>query len=157
MTLTLLQRRPDAFAELHTAGSPRREGLGHDHFWERAMSRGVFLRRTAVVTGAALTGSAWLPALARAGDATTSAEPRPIPANPNLFGFHINLPGEGNEPATIFDFNGFTGIAEVGGTGTLTLPDGSTQTAFFDVDNRFMKGEFVGVDGGLHHGTFAFT
>jgi hypothetical protein len=129
----------------------------HSHFGERAMSRGVFVRRTAGLTAAALTSGAWLPALARAGSATTPAAPTPVPANPALGGLHVSLPGEGNEPSTIFDFNGFVGITEVGGTGTLTLPDGSTQAAFFDVDNRFMKGEFVGLDGRLHHGTFAFT
>lgn len=121
------------------------------------MSRGVFVRRTAGLTAAALTSGAWLPALARAGSATTSAAPTPVPANPALGGLHVSLPGEGNEPATIFDFNGFVGITEVGGTGRLTMGDGSTQAAFFDVDNRFMKGEFVGLDGRLHHGTFAFT
>ena len=121
------------------------------------MSRGVFLKRTAGLTGVALASGAWLPALARAGSATTSAAPTPVPGNPALGGLHINLPGEGNEPSSIFDFNGFVGITEVGGTGTLTMGDGSTQPAFFDVDNRFMRGEFVGADGRMHHGTFAFT
>jgi hypothetical protein len=156
MTLSLEARRPESFSRRpDEAPSPVRPS--HRHSWELAMSRGVFLKRTAGLTGAALTSSVWLPALARAGSATTSAAPTPVPPNPALGGLHINLPGEGNEPSSIFDFNGFVGIAEVGGTGTLTMPDGSTQAAFFDVDNRFMRGEFVGADGRLHHGTFAFT
>jgi hypothetical protein len=156
MTISLLARRPDVLEDL----APDRAApppLGHRHSWEQAMSRGVLLRRSAGIAGAVLTSGAWLPALARAGGATTSAEPKPVPANPALGGFHVYLPGEGNEPSTIFDFNGFVGITEVGGTGTLTMADGSTQPAFFAVDNRFMKGEFVGADGRLHHGTFAFT
>jgi hypothetical protein len=156
MTISLLDRRPDVLEELRPdrAGPPQ---LGHSHYWERAISRRALLSRSAGVAGALLTSGAWLPALARAGSATTSATPTPIPGNPALGGLHINLPGEDAEPSTIFDFNGFAGITEVGGTGTLTMPDGSTQAAFFDVDNRFMKGEFVGADGRLHHGTFAFT
>ncbi len=30
-----------------------------------------------------------------------------------------------------------------------------TTPAFFDVDNRFMTGEYVGADGLMHHGTLA--
>lgn len=156
MTISLSARRPDVLEELRRDGAAPPQ-FGHSHGWERPMSRGVMLKRSAGIAGVVLTSNAWLPALARAGGATTSAEPKPVPANPALGGFHIFLPGEGNEPSTIFDFNGFVGITEVGGTGTLTMADGSTQPAFFAVDNRFMKGEFVGADGRLHHGTFAFT
>ena len=143
------------------AGLPRgRESpsrIGHAHFWDRAMSRGVFLRGAAGVSGAAMTAGMWMPELARAGSKTTSARPRPIPGNPALGGLHVNLPGVNNEPSTIFDFNGHVGIGEIRGTGMATFADGSQQRLFFDVDNRFMKGEFVGLDGRMHHGTFGFT
>jgi hypothetical protein len=33
---------------------------------------------------------------------------------------------------------------------------GETTRAVFDVDNRFMTGEYVGADGRMHHGTFGF-
>jgi hypothetical protein len=98
-----------------------------------------------------------MPALARAGGGTTSAAPVPVPANPAAGGLHINLPGENKEPSTITNLNGFVGIGAVTGAGVATLANGATQRLFFDVDNRFMTGEFVGEDGRLHHGTFAFT
>jgi hypothetical protein len=98
-----------------------------------------------------------MPALARAGGGTTSAAPVPVPANPAAGGLHINLPGVNVEPSTITNLNGFVGIGEARGAGTATLATGATQRLFFDVDNRFMKGEYVGEDGRLHHGTFAFT
>ena len=94
-----------------------------------------------------MTAGMWMPELARAGSKTTSARPRPIPGNPALGGLHVNLPGVNNEPSTIFDFNGHVGIGEIRGTGMATFADGSQQRLFFDVDNRFMKGEFVGLDG----------
>ena len=131
--------------------------VGHSHFWERAMSRGALLKGVAGVGGAAVASGLLTPALARAGGPKTSAAPNPVPGNPALGGFHIYLPGENSEPSAIFDLNGFVGIAAVKGQGTATMTDGSTQTLFFDVDNRFMKGEYVGLDGRMHHATFAFT
>ena len=86
-------------------------------------------------------------ATARAGGNVTSAAPSPIPPNPDFFGLHVYFPVEGSEPASIFDFNGFCGITELQGTGTLTM-GGHTTKAYFDVDNRFMTGEYVCVDGG---------
>jgi hypothetical protein len=140
------------------AGPPRHaRAIGHSHFWERAISRGALVKRVAGVGGAAATSALWLPALARAGGGTTSADPVPVPANPALGGLHINLPGENAEPSSITNLNGFVGIGAAKGTGTATFANGSTQRLYFDVDNRFMTGEYVGEDGRLHHGTFAFT
>ena len=121
------------------------------------MSRRALMKGLAGVGAAAATGGFWMPALAQAGEKTTSAAPKPVPGNPALGGLHVYLPGENSEPSTITDLNGFVGIGAVTGKGTATLADGSTQRLFFEVDNRFMKGEFVGADGRLHHGTFAFT
>ena len=140
------------------AGPPRHaRAIGHSHFWERAMSRGALVKRVAGVGGAAATSALWMPALARAGGGTTSAAPMPVPANPLLGGLHINLPGENAEPSSITNLNGFVGIGAATGAGTATLANGSTQRLYFDVDNRFMSGEYVGEDGRLHHGSFAFT
>jgi hypothetical protein len=71
--------------------------------------------------------------------------------------FHLTLFGPGIDPSSIYDFNGFVGVAEVQGTGTATNPDGSTETLLFDTDMRFMSGGYVGVDGAVHKGAFAFV
>ena len=161
MTISRLAEHAAVVREARYRGGSQRPGggagFGHAHFWERAMSRRVLVRRAAGAGGVAITGWLAMPTLARAGGAVTSAEPTPVPGNPALGGLHIHLPGENSEPAAITDLNGFVGIGAVKGAGTATLADGSTQRMFFDVDNRFMQGEFVGADGRMHHGTFAFT
>src|SRR5919108_6108335 len=159
MAIARLAQQPAILRELRLRRGARQppRAVGHAHFWERAMSRGAFIRGVAGAGGAAVTSGLWMPALARAGGKTTTAAPKPVPPNPALGGLHINLPGENSEPSSITDLNGFVGIGAVNGAGTATLADGSTQRLFFDVDNRFMRGEYVGEDGRLHHGTFAFT
>jgi hypothetical protein len=159
MTIARFARQPAALREVASGGAvaQRPRALGHAHFWERAMSRGAFIKGVAGAGGAAVTSGLWMPALARAGGGATTAAPKPVPPNPALGGLHVHLPGENSEPSAITDLNGFVGIGHVNGAGTATLADGSTQRLFFDVDNRFMRGEFVGEDGRLHHGTFAFT
>jgi hypothetical protein len=161
MTISRLARDPAALRGLNARApvAPRKrvQTTGHAHFWERAMSRATLLKGAAGVGGAAAASGLFGPALARAGGGTTTAAPMPVPGNPALGGLHLYLPGENSEPSSITDLNGFVGIGAVRGTGTATLADGSTQQLFFDVDNRFMQGEFVGEDGRLHHGTFAFT
>lgn len=119
--------------------------------WERALSRNALMKGA----GALAATSLLLPGVARAGGNVTSAAPQPIPPNPDFFGLHVYFPVEGSEPASIFDFNGFCGVTELQGTGTLTMGGQSTR-AVFDVDNRFMTGEYVGTDGRMHHGTFGF-
>jgi hypothetical protein len=161
MTISRLAGRSAVVWEFRSRPEDSRARLaprvGHAHFWERAMSRGALLKGAAGVGGAVVTSGLLTPALARAGGHQTAAAPKPVPPNPALGGFHIYLPGENSEPSAIFDLNGFVGIATVAGKGTATLKDGSTQTLYFDVDNRFMKGEYVGLDGRMHHATFAFT
>lgn len=161
MAISRLAGQPARLQEVRSGGAPasreRAPRIGHEHFWERAMSRGALIKGFAGAGGAAVTSSLWMPALARAGGNTATAAPKPVPANPALGGLHIYLPGENSEPSSITDLNGFVGIGAGTGAGTATLVDGSTQRLFFDVDNRFMQGEYVGEDGRLHHGTFAFT
>ena len=65
--------------------------------------------------------------------------------------------GAGLEPASITDFHGFVGVADVQGTGTATYPDGSTETLLFDTDMRFMKGSYIAKDRRVHRGTFGFV
>ena len=97
----------------------------------------------------------------------SAVQPLPIPGGifvPNPFGgpdVHHNVPGpadstvagHGGEPSQITDFNGFIGVARVQGTGT----DNNGDSLLWDVDLRFMKGVYVGVDGAVHHGTFTFV
>jgi hypothetical protein len=117
-------------------------------------------RRFVGVTIAGLAGPALLratPALAK----STSA-PKPIPGgflvpsftltptNPDV---HVLPPAIGFEMSTITDFNGTVAATEIQGTAT-----GSDRSTWhFDVDMRFMDGEYVGEDGRHHHGTFGFV
>jgi hypothetical protein len=129
---------------------------GHDHFWERALSRRQLLAG-AGAAGLALGGGLLTPAAA--GEAAGPHGPKPIPGGITVNGelFHLFLPGPGVEPSTIFDFRGTVGVAHVSGMGTRTdTRTGQREHLPFDVDNRFMQGTFVGVDGRRHYGTFGF-
>jgi hypothetical protein len=125
--------------------------VGHDHFWQRAMSRRQFLGTTAAATAAVATSSMWLPVLADA----SGRDPVPIPGG--FFpGYHAFL-GPGVEPSSIFNYRGVTGVAAVRGTGTGWNTETDESTALlFDSDNRFMRGQYIGVDGKEHEGTFGF-
>jgi hypothetical protein len=136
--------------------------VGHTHFWERAMlSRRQFIRTSVGATGAVLSSGLWLPAVAHAHE-NDHVAPRPIPGGTQFLGpgtelFHVFEPVHGLEPITIFDFKGFVGVAHIQGTGTGTdTRTGKTTPLVYDVDNRFMKGVYVGVDGKKHTGTFGF-
>ena len=76
--------------------------------------------------------------------------------------FHIKLPGTfdpiDEEPSTITDFNGALAFATLSGMGTRTQLSTETSVQLpFGVDLRFMKGVFVGTDGKVHKGTFAYV
>jgi hypothetical protein len=105
-----------------------------------------------------------------------SAAPVPIPGGTNvrreLFGddprfpdrvSHTFLPGPGVEPATIFHFRGEVALLDIHGTGTRTVLDPLTGAVLqrtphhpFTTHVRFMDGEYLGVDGRQHRGTFGF-
>jgi hypothetical protein len=105
-----------------------------------------------------------------------SAAPVPIPGGTNvrreLFGddprfpdrvSHTFLPGPGVEPATIFHFRGAVALLDIHGTGTRTVLDPLTGAVLqrtphhpFTTHVRFMDGEYRGVDGRRHRGTFGF-
>jgi hypothetical protein len=142
---------------------------GHQHFWERALTR-----REALASAAA--GGAAVALTTTAFPITASAQgpprlgppfvyPKPIPGGmkiPPPVGtgkvFHLFLPGPGKDPSVITDFDGFVGLSHIGGKGTGTdLRTGKRKTLVFDADMRFMKGAYVGVDGKRHFGTFAFV
>jgi len=134
---------------------PTYRPIGHPHFWDRVLSRRDVLAGAAGATGLLATSGVWAPVLAR----RASSDPKPIPGvvAPGA-PFHVNLPGHGNEPSTITDFNGLVGLAEVRGEGNGWEPGAAhPRRLTFDVDVRFMAGEYVGQDGRMHHGSFAFT
>jgi hypothetical protein len=66
----------------------------------------------------------------------------------------------GRDPSTIFNFDGVVGVADLNlrGTGTVLTQAGPGASAPYDfhTDMRFMAGKFVGTDGRVHHGAFAF-
>ena len=99
--------------------------------------------------GAQVAGATPALAASRAGD------PRPIPGGIQPFGpgtevFHVFLPDTG-EPITITDFNGFAGVAHIQGVGA-----GASADLTFDVDDRFMTGEYIALNGRHFNATFGF-
>ena len=101
-----------------------------------------------------------------------SPAPIPIPGGFNVRGafndrfpdrfVHLFLPGPGQEPSTIFDFEGEVAVLNILGTGTRTeldddgAPIRSVGEIPFVTDVRFMDGVYVGVDRKRHRGTFGF-
>jgi hypothetical protein len=133
---------------------------GHDHFWDRAMSRGVLLRATGAATAAGLV----LPALARAGRLPTDGDlPRRIPQSIQPLGpgtprIHFEFPAPHAEPSLITNMHGRVGVANVAGTGwRVDHAAGTREHLPFDADLRFMKAKYVARNGKIHHGTFAFV
>jgi hypothetical protein len=134
----------------------------HDHAEQMpsaGVSRRLFLG-AAGATGVGLTlGSGLLtPAAAMAGSGESTVLPRPIPSGfvtPVGVFIHHHLPARGIEASQITDFKGTIGLAELSGTGTGTL-NGTSKKLNFQMDNRFMQGTYVGVDGQRHRGTFGF-
>jgi IMP dehydrogenase/GMP reductase len=144
----------------------------HDHATEMplaAVTRRRFLG-TAGATGVGLgLGSGLLTSAVAMADSDRSAVavadrggsavlPRPIPSGfvtPVGVFIHHHLPGRGIEASQITDFRGTIGLAQLTGTGTGTI-NGTSSKLNFEIDNRFMQGTYVGVDGRRHQGTFGF-
>ena len=132
-----------------------------------AVSRRRFIRETARAVGATLGASILLPAVAGAGQRLNAA-PRPIPNGVQFLGsgtpvFHVmapGYPGFGNaatdDPSSITNFNGHVGVTYVQGWGTHTdKTTGKVKRLPWEVDLRFMKGDYVALDGKHRHRTFA--
>jgi TAT (twin-arginine translocation) pathway signal sequence len=141
-----------------------------------ALTRRQFLKAGATAAAVAVGSSLGHPQAVWAdSDHKSPRDPRPIPyGTPFLFPdptiFHVQAPGyplpnppfdtnpATNDPATITDFNGFVGLAYVGGQGTHhDLVTDQTASLYWEVDMRFMVGEYVGQDGRHHHATFGFV
>jgi hypothetical protein len=128
---------------------------GHPHFWERVMSRRQFVGTTALVGGAVVTAPLWSSIVA---DAAGLPEPRPIPQTFDDSPFHFQFLTTTTEPSAITDFKGVIGGADLLGTGwgVDTATDKKT-FMWTAIDNRFMHGTYVGVDGQQHQATFGFV
>jgi hypothetical protein len=80
--------------------------------------------------------------------------------------FHFFFPGPadstapgdvGKNPSLITDFKGVIGQADLTLTGTGTDTTTGAHGAYsFHTDSRFMKGQWIGLDGKKHSGAFAF-
>jgi hypothetical protein len=83
--------------------------------------------------------------------------PKPIPGGiAQPIGPHLFFPGPGNEPSTIYDFNGDVAIAHVNGTGMATQYGVASPMAF-DADLRIIKGTYTDADGVTRQGAFGFV
>ncbi len=141
---------------------------------------GALTRRQFLQAGAALAtlgaGTGLIaPQSALAAPALLPAAPRPIPYGtqflyPDPTIFHVQAPGYPlpnppfdtnpaiNNPATITDFNGVVGLGYVGGQGThIDLTTHQTSSVYWEVDMRFMIGDYIAVDGRQYHATFGFV
>jgi len=146
--------------DISKTGRPK--SLRHHHVWGRPLSRREFIGASIITAGAAATAGLLRPVIALAGDRVAGVAPQPIPGGVSPFGIFIHhfppAPGVVNEPSQITDFNGFVGICRVRGQGTGTdLATGVPSRLNYQVDNGFMDGVYVGVDGKDHRGTFAFV
>jgi hypothetical protein len=146
--------------------------LGHDHFWERALSRRQFLG-AAVASGAALSLPGMVPVAAEAASGSSlpsgASLPNPIeggthvprllpfyfPTAPNPAGSTQVVADRTGDGSTIKDFSGSIGVSEFPPTGEVTS-DPFFSGKFWAADIRFMKGVYVGRDKARHRGTFAF-
>ncbi len=69
-----------------------------------------------------------------------------------------NCPVAGNELSTMTDFTGVLGVVAVSGTGTGTNTNTGVPTRLvLDADMPFMQGQYIGMDGQNHEGTFVFV
>jgi hypothetical protein len=153
-----LQLDEPALRALLQSASPRHVHHAQAHVSALGISRRSFLGGAAGAAGA-IAGASLLHPLTGLAKQPFNATPRPTDTIHTIGGvdFHLTFFGPGLDPSSIADFNGFTGVADVQGTGTATNPDQSTETLLFDTDMRFMKGVYVGLDGAVHKGAFGFV
>jgi hypothetical protein len=138
---------------------------GHHHVLPSSLGRRQFLRAMAggAVLGAALgTGLLRPPRVEGAGADINNV--LPIPGTFEFGGqeFHALAPpltAPDDDPSSVFNFVGATGIAFISGTCTrANRQTGETRVLPFSFnDMRFMQGIYKGEDGKLRVGTFAFV
>ena len=145
--------------------------LRHAQFLEPDLSRRHFLVFTAGSVAGVATSSLSVPALAGEQDEDEIVvSPRPIPGGvtvgppaispPPVFIHHFPFAAAVipfHDPSQITDFKGFVANCRVTGQGTGTDASGRRTRLAYQVDNGFMQGRYVGLDGRRHDGTFGFT
>ena len=150
------------------------------------VSRRRFVGITAGAAGGVLGAGLWTPARGEHDDDDRRAAGRPCPEQDpiphintgppaGIGGFRFFFPGPvdgspaatdpepqaahaaGRDPSLIFNFDGVVGQADLTLTGTGTdTTTGASALYGFHTDMRFMAGKFVGTDGHVHRGAFAF-
>ena len=125
---------------------------------EKGFSRRRFLRAASGVSGLLLVAGKSLPVSAATCD--PAAIPETLVLGGGLPDIHVQLPGvltaADTDPSTIWNFNGHVGLAVVDGVGVRTdLRTGMRTRMPYEVDLRFMQGEFVSARRRHCHGTFA--
>src|SRR5262245_43053790 len=121
----------------------------HSSDRRRGFSRGTFLRGVGGAAGALAAAGLWAPALARVDAPVSPGAPRPIPTGLQFLGpgtelFHVFPPSRGVEQATLTDFVGWVGSADIAGMGAATdTTTGETTQVPWTGDMRFMKGTYV--------------
>lgn len=134
---------------------------GHDHFYERALTRRSFLIGTGAVATTLLGTRALIAPAALAAD--DRAKPIPGGIVVGGVGYHVNSPSYSaadpttiDDQSTVTDFDGIVGCAHARGTGTGHQPPLGDVPLGFDVDMRFMRGTYIAVDGVSRQATFGF-
>lgn len=125
---------------------------------DAGFSRRRFLRAASAVPGLVLLAGK------SSRVSAASCDPAPIPEVLVLGGglpdIHLQLPGvitpADSDPSTITDFKGQLGYAVVDGVGVRTdFSTGEHTMMPYEVDLRFMKGQFLSAAGHRCHGAFA--
>lgn len=160
------------YDRLETRTSPIPGGgfAGHSHpVSPSGWSRRAFLRQTAAV---AAIGAAAGSGLLRADRAEAApASPGiglavPIPYGNDFLGtgtlLHVEapgFPGFGEDPSTVFNFKGASGVGYIDGTVVRRnrRSGEEVELPFLASDMRFMQGQFMGRDGHVRDATFGFT
>jgi len=160
--------RPQRFSGLSQVPTRPTQGVGDGRAHADGWTREKFLRRTAGAAAIGVAASAGLvrPGRALAGPGIGLADP--IPTTFEFFPgsgvqSHIEAPpflvGPDSDPATVFNFQGVSGVAYISGTcEQRNMKTGETrELPFASNDMRFMKGVFRGHDGHVRDATFGFV
>jgi hypothetical protein len=137
--------------------------IEHAHFGDRRVSRREFVVTATGTLAAVLGAGLGMPQPAYGIEMGGSA-PKPIPGGfkppfTERFIHHYVPPmvESGRDPSQIIDFSGIVGVAQIAGAGTGTdKRTGAASQLLFEIDNRFMKGTYAGLDGRQYSGTFGF-
>jgi hypothetical protein len=153
-------------ASRHSAVSQHAHGPAGPPGRGPTLSRRHFLGSAAGAAGLVLGAGA---STARAGDGD-GPPPVPIPGGLDFLGngttYHVyahGYPGFGGDPgeedpSVIFNLDADVGLTYVRGMGTHTDKATGVQTHLpWEIDLRFVKGEYVGADRRRHHGAFALV